>query len=296
MHVTQHNVGARLSKLTSAIPKAPKSPVAPKAPVPKAPPSAKAPAAPQRNGSKLPPKMVPKARPSLQRSNVNRIDETSILSGVQGHAADFDDEVDLTPSESKSRNQSINKVDITKIDPGPEVEDVPCGFNCGSCSHFLKLNDPRRDDPQFMEDYLRLSSSCPVAILELVKLKGRDINDVVARANTTACTKFKLNMNRTSPDFRRVLESVRSLDKGEFDILVANMDKISREKAMEGRYGCKIGELIRTKVSGIDGTVQAKVTGFSGKSIVARVIHQGRAYTVKLPIIEAKLVEDESAE
>jgi hypothetical protein len=236
--------------------------------------------------------MVPKAKPSMQRVNVNRVDESSILGDLAAAASDFDNEVDLAPTASNSRNQTINKVDITKIDPGPEVEDVPCGFNCGSCTHFLKLDDPRRDDPQAMEDYLRLSSSCPVAFPELVKLKGKDINDVVARANTTACAKFKLNVKRTSPKLRQTMEAIRSLEKGEFDIIVANMDRISKEKAQESRYGCRIGEVIKTRVNGIEEVVDAKVTGFQGKSVVARVVHQGRAYTVKLPIVEARVIEE----
>lgn len=292
MSVTTHAIGSRLQKLASAssLPKAPKAPVAPKSPLaPKAP---KAPVAPQRTASKIPGKVVPKPRPNSQRMNVNRADEDAVLGSLNETASNVAGDIDLTPTASRSRNQSINKIDLSKIDPGPEIADVPCGFNCGSCSHFIKLDDPRRDDPQFMEDYLRLSSSCPVAILELVKLKGKDVNEVLAKANSTACPKFKLNPKRASTNLKAVIEAVRCLEKGEFDILASNMDKIARDKSMEGRYGCRIGEVIKTRLQGFDHPVDAKVTGFQGKSIVARVIHLGKTYMVKLPVVEARVIED----
>jgi hypothetical protein len=293
MLVTTHNAGSRLNSLIKAGDKKSSLPKAPPAP-PKAPLALKTPAAPQRRGiSHLPPKIVPKARQANRAIDPNRASTQDILSDFEEQTqAIAGDEFDGA-TEAKNQNVAINKIDLSKIDPGPEIADVPCGFNCGSCIRFLKLNDPRRNDPEFMEAYLASNERCPVALPELVKLKKDQIIDnQIARANTTACQKFKLSRRRCTSEFLQVMDTVKCLDKGEFDILAASMDSMSREKSLEDRYGYKLGEVVKTQVQGIDHLVDARVTGFQGKSVIAKAKYLDRVITVKIPVAVAKVIEE----
>lgn len=278
--VTQHQVSPRLAKLANIAP--PKKPAIPSR-VP--------------NRPVAPPSRVaaaPKPRTEISR-NVRPIDSAradSTIASMNRRAAQLasgDTELGFDDNESNLKHEII---DISKIDPGPSREDVPCGYNCGSCRKFLALNDPRRDDPEFMENYLGSNDHCPIALPELAKVKGKTIDEIVSRANDTACPKFKLDTRRISEEFGSLLGKIRLLTKGEFDILAASLDTIGREKALEEKYGYRLNERVKTSVQGYDGVHSGIVVGFKGKNVLIKVVVGRKELVVRRQIIDAKPIED----
>lgn len=189
-------------------------------------------------------------------------------------------------------SSASNFIDTTHLDPGPDAADVPFGFNCGSCSKFLALNDPRRDDPAFMESYLSSNSHCPLALIQTVKVRdNKSPDELVRRAPDVACSKYKINKTRATPEFLELLEHVRGTTRGEFDVLSAQLDGIHREKLLEDRYGYRLGEIVKTRVAGVAHAVSARVIGFKGKNIILQAKVDGKLITARQPIAEARVVE-----
>lgn len=183
-------------------------------------------------------------------------------------------------------------IDTTHLDPGPAAADVPFGFNCGSCSKFLALNDARRDDPDFMESYLSSNGHCPLALIQTVRVKDNKTPDeLVRRAPDVACSKFKINKQRATPEFLELLERVRGTTRGEFDVISSQLDGFHREKLLEDRYGYRLGEIVKTRFAGVPHAVNARVIGFKGKNIILQAKIDGRTVTARQPISEARVFE-----
>lgn len=282
-HVTSHAPGSKLSRLAKAR-------TAPAAPKPKTPGRPVAPVPPSRlqrvSSAPTPNRDIAGVRPlnNKQLSNLAALGaHTQRANAMPSRDAEI---------EFDEHAESPALVDVSKLNPGPDAADVPFGFNCGSCSKFLALNDPRRDDPEFMEGYLSSSQHCPAAVIELVRAKNKTPDEIVRRANDTACNKFKIATKRATSEFIELLSTVRSVTKGEFDVLTSQLDTIQREKALEEKYGYKLGDSVKTHVPGVDGVVNARVIGFKGKNVVLVATIGQKRVTLRQPIPEARVILD----
>jgi hypothetical protein len=280
--VTRHAVSSRLAKLGK--PSAPKPTTAQRAPSrPSAPPTRIAQAPKPRNEA-----------PNKGRAvDLGRIDATTSLVRMGQRLQAVRPNSDDNELEFENSSTQSAFVDLSKLDPGPDASDVSCGYNCASCMKFLALNDPRRDDPEFMERYLSIANHCPVALPNIVKIpKNKTIDDIVARANTVACSKFKLNKHKASEHLVLAIDTIRLLTKGEFDVVASSLGEISKQKALEEKYGSRIGDAVTTSVSGYDGNYKGRVIGFQGKNLLIRVTIGKKELTVRRPVIDAKPIED----
>jgi hypothetical protein len=276
--VTAHNVSSRLSKLGGA-PQVPKKP-SPRIPArPSAPPAHVA--------------AAPKPRQEVTR-NVRAANQQQVgaaaLSKIAHRAQALptvDREIDLPDTDTTP------SFDLSRLDPGPDRDSVQVGYNCGSCKKFLALNDERRDDPEYMERYLSSNHHCPVAVLEFTRLKGKNIEDVVARANSSACSKFELDPNRARKELNDVLDSVHALSTGEFDILAVSLEGIKKQKTFEDKYDLKLGQRIKTAIAGHEGTFDAIVKGYKGKYVLLEARIGNQTYRLKRAVIEAKVLDED---
>jgi hypothetical protein len=252
-----------------------------------APPSAKQPVRstiPKRPAPPAPGRVAP--TPNRIDRAVRPLNDRAVAEIGQRATRDNADDLDAGLSSTS------NFIDTTHLDPGPDASDVPFGFNCGSCSKFLALNDPRRDDPAFMESYLSSNSHCPLALIQTVKVRdNKSPDELVRRAPDVACSKYKINKTRATPEFLELLEHVRGTTRGEFDVLSAQLDGIHREKLLEDRYGYRLGEIVKIRVAGVAHAVNARVIGFKGKNIILQAKVDGKLITVRQPIAEARVVE-----
>lgn len=243
----------------------------------------------------LPKAPVRPAAPNPRRvaPNPNRIDRSVKPLNDRAIAGLGQRNARINPEDLNQASLSGDQfVDTTHLDPGPPASDVPFGYNCGSCSKFLALNDARRDDPEFMETYLASAQHCPLAVIQVMRIKGdKTPDELVRRANNSACGKFKIDNKRATPEFIELLAAVRGTTRGEFDVITSQLDTIHREKTLEDRYGYRLGEIIKTRLAGVEGPVSARVVGFKGKNVVIQAKVDGRIVTAKLPIVEARPTE-----
>lgn len=182
----------------------------------------------------------------------------------------------------------LDLVDLDQVNPGPAAADVPFGSNCGSCAKFLAINDPRRDDPDFMDRYLSGHMKCPSSLPELIlmKNKGRTVDDVVMRADTPACTKFVYEPTRASKDLVEVMNRLAHLQRGELEVVAVSMDSLRHMKKVEARFGYRIGQIIPVHIHGRS-DITGKVLGIDvGKrKLLLEVVLDGapRRVTMKIP-------------
>ncbi len=222
---------------------------------------------------------VPKSAAKALASNVLR-DAEALVQHV-GSIADM--------------RSAINIASLADVDPGPGVDDVPYGNNCGSCSKFLALNDPRRDDPEFMDRYVAFDSlKCPAAFPELIleKRKHMDVESVVRRADSPACTKFSFSRERASDDLVSVMDGLARLTRDELEVVAVSMDSLRKAKAVEERFGYRIGSTIPLYVRGRT-DLTGKVLGINvGKrQLVLEAVIDGVTRHVLMPIPSARLLD-----
>jgi len=190
---------------------------------------------------------------------------------------------------------AINIASLADVDPGPGLDDVPYGNNCGSCAKFLALNDPRRDDPEFMDRYVAFDSlKCPAAFPELIleKRKHMDVESVVRRANSPACTKFAFSRERASDDLVAVMDGLARLTRDELEVVAVSMDSLRKAKAVEERFGYRIGSTIPLYVRGRT-DLTGKVLGInvSKRQLVLEAVIDGITRHVIMPIPSARLLD-----
>lgn len=179
------------------------------------------------------------------------------------------------------------------LNPGPPATAVVFGPNCGSCSSFLALNDPRRDDPAFMESYFARSSACPMASPELVKKKypEKELTDCVVRATDRARRCFKVDRSRASKDLVSVLEQMPKLSRGELDIITVLMVHMQKIKSDEERLGYRIGQSIPVLLRGrADQT--GVIAGFDGNKLIVSTMIDGRRRLVTMRVPEAQEIPE----
>jgi len=186
------------------------------------------------------------------------------------------------------------------VDPGPAIDDVPFGSNCGSCVKFLAINDIRRDDPEYMAKYLaHVNQQCPACLPELTLQKERarrrnntlTLVDVVRKADSPACTKFVYNHERASANLVEVMNRLSRLHPGEFHVVASSMDELKRIKSVEERFGYRMGDTVPVQVRGrrMDGLV----VGFDvpQRKLHLEVVLDGRKHRTTLRIQEATLLD-----
>jgi hypothetical protein len=186
------------------------------------------------------------------------------------------------------------------VDPGPAIDDVPFGSNCGSCVKFLAINDVRRDDPEFMTKYLTyVNQQCPACLPELALQKERartrndklTLADVVRKADSPACTKFVYNHERASENLVEVMNRLSRLHPGEFNVVASSMDELKRIKSVEERFGYRLNETIPVQVRGrrVDGVI----VGFDvpQRKLHVEVMLDGRKHRTTMKIQEATILD-----
>lgn len=189
---------------------------------------------------------------------------------------------------------AIELARLADIDPGPDVSDVPYGNNCASCSKFLAINDVRRDDPDFMDRYVSFENlKCPAAFPELIlqKRPHMDAESVVRRADSQACTKFSFSRERASADMLAVMEGLARLNRSELEVVAVSMDSLRKAKAVEERFGYRIGSTIPLFVRGrtdLFGTVLG--IDVAKRRLILEAVIDGVSRHVVMPIPAARLI------
>lgn len=195
---------------------------------------------------------------------------------------DTEDEDDASP------------VDLSQIDPGPDASEVGCGFNCGSCTKFVKLDDPRRDDPDWLNEQLnrKPKSRCPFLFPDEIEVQeSKTVEDYIVRADTRACDHFVFDEDRASPDMQALLVLVRSkTGRNELDVIAHMVERIRNMKIDEDKYGYSIGERVRTAYRNLEGdsvTLDCEVIEFQrrkGAEVIVRVIKKVKGCPARLAI------------
>ena len=207
---------------------------------------------------------------------------------------DVDQEVDEEDGAEEQAEPERN-YDPDKIDAGPEVSEVPFGHNCASCALFVKWDDPRREDPAWLE---RIESQgnkrrCP-KLFGPDEFEAEDPQEVVAQASDPACTKYTLNENNAPEGFTTVLESVkREFGIPELEVLFAISEKLLKGKEMERNMGYRYGQIVN--ILHDDTPVKATVVDFRkkrGSEVVVRYDYKGSRYRKAIPAIRAVEIDE----
>lgn len=233
---------------------------------------------------------------------VDEYDEDNVkpLSVVEDDSdsdGDDDEEDDDAPVDSDSdddaddddASEEGNVRDLSKIDPGPEISEVTCGFNCGSCTKFVKLDDPVRGNPEWVTKQIESKASrlCPFLFPEDIDTQGKPVSDFVVRADSKACDKFDFNDERASQTLLSVLGSVRLMDSSEIDVLAFSVDRIRTQKTSEALYGYTLGERCAVKCKGIERPVKCEVIDFQRKKnaeVIVRPLEKVKGIPSRLSI------------
>lgn len=227
------------------------------------------------------------AKPSLQRTDLHV-------------PTQYDDDDRVTLPEDADVTTTLSVEEWEGIDPGPGIDDVPFGSNCGSCIKFLAINDVRRDDPAYMTKYLTyINQQCPACLPEVALAKERararnhkpTLADVVRKADSPACSKFVYNHERASTDLVEVMNRISRLHPGEFNVVASSMDDLKRIKSVEEKFGYRMGDSVPVQVRGrrMDGIV----VGFDvpQRKLHLEVVLDGRKHRTSLKIQEATLLD-----
>lgn len=203
-------------------------------------------------------------------------------------AVDADDEDDEVPVH-----------DLGKVDPGPELSEVACGFNCGSCMKFVKIDDPIRKDSEWLTSNLEKKSKlrCPFLFPDEIDVpENKSIHDFVMRADSKACDHFNFNEDRATENLTAVLNIVRAkLDRDEIDVVSHLVDRVRGMKADEDKYGYQLGEQMRIRYKTKDGevTVKCEVIEFQrkkGAEVVVRPMSKVKGVPSRLAISARRAV------
>lgn len=206
---------------------------------------------------------------------------------------DSSDEGDASESEDDGDADEDAGVDhscdLSKIDPGPEVTEVPCGFKCGSCTKFVKLDDPLRNNPEWVTRQIEAKASrrCPFLFPEDIDPQGKALSDFVVRADSKACDKFDFNDERASSALLDVLNKARLMDSDEIDVVAFMVDRIRTQKTSEALYGYTLGERCSVKFKDVERPVKCEVIDFQRKKnaeVIVRPIEKIKGVPSRLSI------------
>lgn len=210
---------------------------------------------------------------------------------------DIDDSDDTEEGDDESSVDVEDETpvhDLGKVDPGPEVSEVACGFNCGSCNKFVKLDDPIRKDPEWLSSNLEKRSKlrCPFLFPDEIEVpENKSIHDFVMRADSKACDHFHFNEDRATENLTTVLNIVRAkLDRDEIDVVSHLVDRVRGMKADEDKHGYQLGEQMRIRYKTLGGdevTVRCEVIEFQrkkGAEVIVRPLSKIKGVPSRLAI------------
>jgi hypothetical protein len=164
-------------------------------------------------------------------------DDDEIENDEENDTESDDEEAEEEPEE--------NEVDLSSVDPGPERSEVACGFVCGSCRKFVKIDDPIRQDPEWLSEQnnKKASSRCPFLFPDEVEIQeNKKLSDFVMKADTKACDKFALEEEYASDSLQKSLGLMRGMNRGEIDVLYHSIENIRVLKQDEDKHGYNLGE------------------------------------------------------
>ena len=202
------------------------------------------------------------------------------VSDSEDDAEDAEDEE--TSDEDDSDDSEPEPIhDLSVVDPGPDLNEVSCGYNCGSCTKFVKLDDPIRNDPAWITTQMerKARSRCPFLFPDEIDIaENKSINDYVVCADTKACDQFHFNEDRGSEELAQALNIVRKLQRDEIDVVSYLVERIRSLKLDEDKYGYKLGERmeLRVKVKEGEAMVKCEVVDFQrkkGEEVIVRVMN-----------------------
>ena len=237
-------------------------------------------------------------------------EDEDTLSSVTGTLDDDDavsedeDDTDSDDDDSSDEDELTLIEQIQKCDPGPEVTDVECGFNCGSCEKFVPLNDPRREDSEWLTRQLnrKAKTRCPYLFPEELDVaEGKVINDYIMRADTHACEQFRFNERRASTDLASVIELIRSkVHVGELAILQFQIESTRKLKKESASNGYELGEKVplRLPVQGSEKLVMCEVVDYQrkkGAEVIVRPITNDPGVPRRVAIAARRVASIEEA-
>lgn len=214
-------------------------------------------------------------------------EDEDTLTGVSGVIDEDDDEESDEEGGEDSADDSSDEDELTLIeqiqrcDPGPSVKDVDCGFNCGSCEKFVPLNDPRREDSEWLTRQLnrKAKTRCPYLFPEELDVpEGKTINEYIMRADTPACEQFRFNERRASTELAAVIDAIRSkVRTGELAILQFQIESTRKLKKESASNGYELGEKVplRLQIHGVEKLVTCEVVDYQrkkGAEVIVRPI------------------------
>jgi|ERR1035437_1332555 hypothetical protein len=207
---------------------------------------------------------------------------------------DTEEGVDESDSDDEVAEQEPTN-DLSAVDPGPEIEEVECGFNCGSCTKFVKLDDAIRKDPEWITTQIskKSRSRCPFLFPEEMEVPdSKSVSDLVVRADSKACDHFAFNEDRASEHLTVALDVIRAkLTKDEIDIVSHSVDRIRGLKSEESKYGYQLGEQMRLQFG--EHVIKCEVVEFQrkkGAEVIVRPLSKVKGVPNRLQISARKAV------
>jgi hypothetical protein len=184
-------------------------------------------------------------------------------------------------------------IDRDSLDAGPSIDEVPFGHNCASCALFVKWDDPRRDDAEWLEKIEGMKKRCP-KLFGPDEYETDDPQEVVAQADDDACEKFDLNEKKAPSHFVEALESVkRGFNIPELQVLFAISDKLLKGKELEQNMGYRYGQVVPVMIEGKE--TKARVVDFvkkKGREVIVRgTTHDGKTFKAAIPAVRAVEIE-----
>jgi hypothetical protein len=231
-----------------------------------------------------------------KKKKVVVIDEDDLDSDEDDPAEVLDTEEDSEGSESEDdADEQEPTNDLSAVDPGPEIEEVECGFNCGSCTKFVKLDDPIRKDPEWITTQIsrKSRSRCPFLFPEEMEVPdAKSVSDLVVRADSKACDHFAFNEDRASEHLTIALDVIRAkLNKDEIDIVSHSVDRIRGLKSEENKYGYQLGEQMRLQYG--EHVLKCEVVEFQrkkGAEVIVRPLAKVKGVPNRLQISARRAV------
>lgn len=205
--------------------------------------------------------------------------------------------VEAEPEAPAKRN--IVKRAAMKLDPGPDPKDVPFGLNCGSCKKFVKLDDPRRDDPEWLLSMSKKKDRCPLLFAtddwDLTQVPAEQISQYIPTADRPECDKYAVDENKCSDELREVITIARErLTVDELNVFNSMAAGIEKLKAQERKMGYRIGEIV--EVWEEDKVYRSKVVDFQRRAhsevIVQTLNRPGRQVRMSIPARRATRVKE----
>ena len=244
-----------------------------------------------------------KAADEDEEEDIEDEDEDTVAGISDAVDADDEDEDDDSESESDDEDgdeDALTLADqIAQCDPGPAVTEVACGFNCSSCDKFVAINDPIRDDSEWLTSQVnkKAKSRCPFLFPdELDIAEDKTINDYVMRADSKACEQFRFNEHRAGEHLRSCIDLIREhIPVDELAILQFQIEQTRKLKKESASNGYELGSKVKLRmiVRGVEKLVTFKVIDFQrkkGAEVIVRPITNDEGVPKRMAIPALRVV------